>query len=228
MAVGLALEARALLRPLPRIHRQGVTVAIVGPGAVALGRLDAALAAGRPHAVLVAGVSGGCAPGLRTGDIVVGDPVGATGPASAWRRPDAGLRARAMAALGAAGLGHRAGRLLTVDSVVATPAEKAACWTAHGALAVDMESSRVLAWAEREGIPALAVRAVADGPGETLPRALLALLGPGGRLRPAGVAALVGRPALIGAAWRLGRRSRRALGCLAHFLQAFLAPSGRP
>jgi adenosylhomocysteine nucleosidase len=226
--VGLALEARAALRPVGRQGRRRVRVVLVGPGATALDALDRALGASRPEAVLAAGLAGGCAPGVASGDIVVGDPVGLPGPTSGWGRPDERLRTRAVDALGAAGLRYRVGPLLTVDHVVATSADKARWWATHGAVAVDMESAHVLAWAERVGVPALAVRAVADGPADEVPPELLATVGEEGRLRAAGVAALFRRPSRLGAAWRLGRRSHRALARLGRFLQVFLAPPVRP
>ncbi len=90
-----------------------------------------------------------------------------------------------------------------------------------------MESAHVLAWARRAGLPALAVRAVADGPADDVPASLLGMVGPDGRTRVRAVARLLG-PALVGAAWRLGRRSRRALGSLARFLRAFVDTPGEP
>ena len=80
----------------------------------------------------------------------------------------------------------------------------------------------MLAWARRAGLPALAVRAVADGPDDDVPRELLGVVGADGRGASAAVARLLGRPALVGAAWRLGRRSHRALDSLARFVQAFV------
>jgi hypothetical protein len=172
--------------------------------------------------VLVTGLAGGCGPDLRPGDIVVGDPVATPGAGLDGDGADPGLRARAVRALDATGLGYRFGRLLTVDEAVTSPAAKAEFWQAQGVLAVDMESAHVLAWARRAGLPALAVRAVADGPEDQMPRDLLGVLGADGRLRLAGVAGFLGRPALIGSAWRLGRQSRRALGSLARFVRAFV------
>ncbi len=115
------------------------------------------------------------------------------------------------------------GRLLTVSEPMATPAAKAACWQDHGAVAVDMESAPVLRWAREAGIPALAVRAVADGPADPLPRALVTAVDARGRVRPSVLLGWAARPALVGSAWRLWRRSRVALDRLARFLSAFTA-----
>ncbi len=202
----------------------------MGPGAVTLERLEGIAEPGAPDsptAALVMGLAGGCGPDLRPGDVVVGDPVARPGEGLGGRA-DPALRARAERALEAAGLRYRVGPLLTVDRVVTRPAEKASVWTAHGALAVDMESAHVIAWAGQAGLPALAVRAVADGPDDEVPAELFRALGADGRVRPAAVASLLRRPALVGAAWRLGRRSRHALESLARFVRAFVDPPGRP
>jgi uridine phosphorylase len=195
----------------------------VGPGASELARLDAVGGSAFRGAVLVAGLAGACAPDLQPGDVVVGDPVRDEGARLEDSVADAGLRARAVRALEVAGLRFRVGPLLTVDDVIATAIEKAARWKAHGALAVDMESAHVLAWARRAGLPALAVRAIADGPADDLPRRLLRMVGVGGRVRPAAVAGLLARPVLLGPAWRMARRTRHALGSLAQFVQTFVS-----
>jgi len=200
----------------------------VGPRAVTLDRLDLAWARERHAALLVTGLAGGCGPELRPGDVVVGDPVATPRAELDGDGGDPGLRGRAVRALDAAGLRYRVGRLLTVDEIVTSPAAKAEWWRSQGVLAVDMESTHVLAWARRAGLPALAVRAVADGPEDDVPRELLGAVGADGRTRAWGVASLLGRPALVGAAWRLGRRSRRALESLARFVRAFVDLPSEP
>jgi nucleoside phosphorylase len=199
----------------------------VGPRAARLDRLD--LSHGpRPSALLVTGLAGGCAPGLAPGDVILGDPVAVAGPPRREVQPDPELRRRAVRALDAAGLRYRAGRLLTVEEVVTDPAEKARRWRGDGVAAVDMESAHVLDWARRTGLPALAVRVVADGPGDQVPAALLAVVGNDGRVRAGTIARLLGRPALLAPAWRLGRRSGRALESLGRFIRAFLDTPGEP
>ena len=168
------------------------------------------------------GLAGGCAPGLEPGDVVVGDPVVSHCASPDGTAAPPGLRARAVRTLDAVPLRYRVGPLLTVGDLVTSPADKARWWRAGGALAVDMESAHVLAWARRAGLPALAVRAVADGPEDEVPRELLGVLGPDGRMRLGAATRLLGHPALVGAAWRLSGRSRRALGSLARFVRAFV------
>jgi nucleoside phosphorylase len=181
-----------------------------------------------PQGVLITGLSGACDPDLQPGDVVVGDPVTTPGVAGDGDAGDPRLRRRAVCALETAGLRYRAGRLLTVDEVVATPAAKAEWRKREGALAVDMESALVLAWARRAGLPAVTVRAIADGLEDEVPRDLLDTVGEDGRIRGWTVMGLLGRPTLLGAAWNLGRRSNRALASLARFLRVFIDSPSQP
>jgi adenosylhomocysteine nucleosidase len=200
----------------------------VGPRAASLDRLDVTRISPAPTALLVTGFAGACAPDLRTGDVVVGDPVALPDGTSDGDSGDPALRRRAIRALDAAGLRYRVGRLVTVDEVVTTPAAKATWWQAQGAMAVDMESAHVLAWARRAGLPAVTVRAIVDGLEDEVPRNLLDMVGMDGRMRLGAAAGLLGRPTLLAAAWRLGRRSRRALESLARFLRPFVDSSSEP
>jgi nucleoside phosphorylase len=221
------MEARGLLRRLEPAARRGLTVRVVGPRAAALDRLDVARMSPVPRALLVTGLAGACGPDLRTGDVVVGDPVAPSDGTGEGAGGDPGLRRRAIRALEAAGLRHRVGRLVTVDQVVTTAAAKATWWTAQRALAVDMESAHVMTWARRAGLPAVTVRAIVDEVEDEVPRDLMDAIGADGRMRPWVAARLLARPSLLAAAWRLGSRSRRALGSLARFLRAFVdSPSG--
>jgi nucleoside phosphorylase len=231
--VGVGFEARGLRRrlDLPRPGTEEPHGALIlrtaGLGAATLAPLAADAARWRSAAVLVTGLAGGCAPAVRPGDLVVGHEVGsrAGGP---WRAADPGLLAQALRTLRSIGLPHHAGRLVTVSGVLATPADKARCWEQEAALAVDMESSPVLEWATRAGLPAVAVRVVADGPGEILPPSVAAALDPAGRLRAGRVLAWAGRPDQLRHAWRLWRCSTLALDRLARFLSAFAGAPREP
>lgn len=226
--MGVEYEARAIRGRLGRSLPPGAVIfRTVGPGASALPRLGPDLGRLGADAVLVTGLAGGCAPDVAPGDVVVASAVGPS-PQGGWLAPDPGLLRRAVRALESAPLPYHTGRLLTVCDVVATPGAKADCWREHAALAVDMESAHVLTWARRVGLPALAVRVIADGPRDALPPAVARAVGPGGAVRPSTVFGWVGRPILLGAAWQLWRRSRIGLDRLARFLAAFTRTPAEP
>jgi hypothetical protein len=224
LVAAVEFEARALACQLGLHGREGggLVIRAAGLGAGRLRQAGEEWAAMRPAAVLSVGLAGGCAPDVRSGELVLATAVGPRAGGE-WLDADAGLAARARAALAAVPLPHRLGRLLTAGAVVATPAAKAEVWARHAAVAVDMESAHVLAWAMAAGVPALAVRAVADGPHDSLPPALLGALRPDGSVRPGALLGWLGRPRLLAAAWRAWRQSAAALDHLARFLAAFAA-----
>ena len=73
---------------------------------------------------------------------------------------------------------------MTSREVVSTAAAKAALFASSGAVAVDMESSVILAHAAAAGCPTLVVRGVSDAAGENVPLELIELMTPAGKLRP--------------------------------------------
>ncbi len=214
------LETRALARsleltPLPgfpfrAFGRPGLVLAAVGVGAARLApRWPRLLAALDAPLVVSAGVCGALDPRLRPGDLVLPEVVLA--PAGTRHPVAPGPRARMAArAPGAAG-----GALVTVAAAAATPAAKAGLAARTGAVAVDMESAPILAAAAAAGCPAVVVRGVSDGAADALPAALLPVIGPDGRLRPAALVRLLGQPGVLPRALALGRAARRALDAVA-------------
>ena len=135
--------------------------------------------------VISAGVCGALAPALSVGALVV--PTVVLGPdGGRWSTTSvAGLAAD--------------GALLTVGDVVESAAQKARLWMETGALAVDMESAPVLAWARERGTPAAVVRAVADDAERGIPAALAAAVHDDGRVRPLrAVSAALSRATALG------------------------------
>jgi hypothetical protein len=91
-----------------------------------------------------------------------------------------------------------AGVLLTVGEVVESATQKARLWMESGALAVDMESSLIMAWAHERGVPAAVVRAVSDDAERGIPAALAAAVSEDGRVRPLrAVSAALTRPTAL-------------------------------
>jgi hypothetical protein len=204
------LEARALARHLglarvaggDGLHFGGgvVEVACVGLRAVALEpRLRDSTSA---SLVVSAGACGALSPALAEGALVVPEAVitGAGGRLPAARLP--GLPA--------------AGTLLCVDAALDSAAAKSRLWIETGALAVDMESAAILAWAARRGLPAAVVRAVSDPATRGVPADLAGVVASDGRVRPLrAVGAALARPRAIADAVALRRGTAAALASVA-------------
>src|SRR5262249_45266550 len=223
------LEARRLARDLelPRLGshafllfgRGSVRLAPVGLGAALLGARWKPLLTGFGQPLVIsAGVCGGLDPALPPGALAPPARV----PAPAGAEP-AAARHTHRAAVARAGGAVSIGALVTTAAVVATPGDKAALHAATGAVAVDMESSIVLARAAAEGLRALVIRAIADSAHQRLPAELAQLVTAAGRVRLGRAVALtVTRPATVPIALALRKRTGRALGAVARALSALI------
>ncbi|MEO1250926.1 MAG: squalene--hopene cyclase [Pseudomonadota bacterium] len=150
-------------------------------------------------AILSVGVSGGLDPALKPGALVIGDSVMAdsgelfesdrylmSSIASSFATPyslhpeesrrrvskDKGNRAPEDEA--------RVGRLFGADAIIDSAAKKAALFSNHGALAVDMESHGAARAAQEARVPFIAIRAIADPADRALPPAALSAVAPDG------------------------------------------------
>jgi adenosylhomocysteine nucleosidase len=207
------LEARGLARHLglarvassawPLFAAGSVELAAVG---VRAGELPARAAMFRaPDLVISAGACGALSPSLVEGELVV--PEAVAGPDGAR-----------MATSTVAGLPRR-GTLLSVEAVVESAAAKARLWMETGALAVDMESAAILAWARARGVAALAVRGVSDTAARGVPADLAAVVADDGRIRPMrAMAAALARPRAIADAMALRTGTEAALRTVAQAL----------
>jgi adenosylhomocysteine nucleosidase len=227
------LEARALARrlalpaitvlPFRAFGRDQLRVAPVGLRANLLpARWPRLLAGFNQPLVVSGGVCGALAADLRAGDLIL--PESVLGPAGERLNVTPTPHRRALELAG----GARAGLLATTPQVVATAEDKATLFARTGAVAVDMESSVILAHAAAAGCPALVVRAVADAAAESLPAELVALVSPAGTLRPGRALALLARPRLLPRAVAIQRATRAALAAVARLLAALAAGPGRP
>ncbi len=155
-----------------------------------------------PSLVIGAGACGALAPDLSVGDLIVPEAV-VTTYGDRW--PTAPLPAV-----------RRAGVLLTVAETISTAEEKAKLWITTGALAVDMESASILAWARARGVAAAVVRAVSDHARAGVPPDLTALVESDGRVRTgAALRAMLARPSALADAITLGRGTSAALKAVA-------------
>lgn len=203
------LEARGLARHLgldrvpgsewPRYRGGALDLVCAGPRAA---HLDARVA-GLESASLVisAGVCGALSPDLVEGDLVVPDAV-----VSATRR-------QATVTLPEL---RRSGTLVTVESIVATPEQKARLWVETGALACDMESAPILEWAAARGLRAAVVRGVSDRASRGVSADLAAVVEPDGRVRTTrAVRVVLSRPRAIPEAMMLMSGTNAALKSVA-------------
>jgi adenosylhomocysteine nucleosidase len=158
-----------------------------------------------PAFVVSAGVCGALSPDLAEGDLVVPETVVSSTGARYATAAVAGLR--------------RAGTLVTVDEVVATPSAKARLWVEAGALACDMESAAILEWARARRIPAAVIRAVSDTAEHGVPADLAAVVEPDGRVRTLrAVRTMLARPRAFADALLLRSGTHAALRTVARAL----------
>jgi nucleoside phosphorylase len=130
-----------------------------GMGAQAVTAVLSRIDAGQDALGLIvsAGFAGALQRDLRTGDIIVEELT--PGPL-------------AVAALSRGNVRHHFGRIANADKVLTDPGDKLALGKSTGALAVDMESAAIRAWARQHGLAALALRVIFDEADHVLPRGL--------------------------------------------------------
>ena len=193
-----------------------VRVAFSGVGAPNAQAMEETVFAARPGVVIVAGAAGGLKPRYRCGDIIVAEQLQAAVDGRIISIENRLLSAAARCGATVAGL------LLTVDRMVLRADDKAAL--GRTADAVDMESFVVVSEAARHGIPAVAIRVIADTAEEDLPLDLTSAIRPDGTISaPRAALQAVSQPARWPALVRAGLFYRRALGELARFLDRFVS-----
>jgi len=105
---------------------------------------------------------------------------------------------------------------VTVEEIVATPAQKARLWVETGALACDMESAPILEWAAARGARAAVVRGVSDRASRGVSADLAAVVEPDGRVRTTrAVRVVLSRPRAIPEAMMLMSGTNAALKSVA-------------
>ena len=147
---------------------EGTSIVLVRTGMgkdCALGALEAVLNIVNPALVLSTGYAGGLNLRLNVGDLVIADHILEIGPTATCNNNHP-VDSQQLAIL--AGLDfpekvviHR-GTLITVDQVVCDSSIKQELGLRHNALAVDMETSALIAHATGEKIPFISIRAISD------------------------------------------------------------------
>lgn len=205
VVTGLKSEAKVL---------RGLEVACIsvgGKAATAPDKIAALIAAGATGLVSF-GIAGALHPDLRTGDVIVADAVTEEGGRT-WLSHAAWSRALAPSdhAWDGDPGSVRQGAILGLDRLLSSPAEKADAHLQSAALAIDMESHHVARAAAEHNIPFIAIRAISDRAGETLPACLADFVNEEGGTRMSAVfAALISRRVRLGELLATGRASRRA------------------
>ena len=204
------LEARGLARHLgvapvagstwPHFRNGPLEIACVGLRASALAARESQLRTA--DLVVSAGACGALAPELEEGALVVPEAVVTESGARVATSPLPGLTAR--------------GTLLTVERVITSGPDKARLWMETGAMACDMESSVILAWARGRESDAAVVRGVSDTAEHGVPADLAAAVGEDGRVRTvAAVRAALSRRGALRDALALRRGTGAALAVVA-------------
>ncbi|MCA1685117.1 MAG: nucleoside phosphorylase [Planctomycetia bacterium] len=143
----------------------------------------------RPRWVVSAGFAGALDPALKRNDAVmpgeVIDPGGVRYAVGVTVPSEPGSRLKT-------------GRLLTVDTIIRTAAEKADLRARHGADLVDMETSAVAAVCSERGVRFLSVRVVSDDATVDLPKEIATLMTRSGSYRVgAALRAIWNRPSSL-------------------------------
>ncbi|MGA2232903.1 MAG: hypothetical protein ABSH22_18540 [Tepidisphaeraceae bacterium] len=189
----LAMEARAIRRGVKGSSLGVPAALVVGIRAVRLKQS----AIGDFKCIIMAGLGGGLDPDLKIGDVVIDDA--------------AGLISEACEENLSAAVNWRRGKIHTVDTIVATPAEKAELFLRTRAAAVDIENAVVRAMAEKAGVAFLGIRAISDTANQSISPKVMGMVDEVGRPKILEVGqALLRKPGLIGELMRLGEQSKRA------------------
>lgn len=219
LVTGLAREARIASGP-------GV-VAIAGGGAAGLAdRIEAAVRAHQPEAIISFGLAGALAPGLRPGDPLVGSAVLA---GAAQIECDADWRRTILTALSAGK--EEGGEVLVwgAEAMITSADAKRSLHAETGAALVDMESAAAARVAAAHGLPLAVIRAVSDSADQTLPPAVLNGMKPDGGMNLGGVLASLARnPRQLPALIRTGREAERGFKALDHARRLLGPRLGRP
>jgi adenosylhomocysteine nucleosidase len=194
-----------------------VAMVLSGPGRKAARRAAEVLLAGhRPRWIVSAGFAGALDPALARDQIVL---------ASEVVDPEGGrLTLDVSVPEPAGGRPIATGRLLTVDRIIRTAAEKAELRRRCSADLVDMETSAVASLCGERGIRFLSIRVISDEAGTDLPPEVLSVLGKTGSYRVgAALGALWRRPSSLKDLWALREQALGAAERLAEFLPGALA-----
>ncbi len=164
-----------------------------------------------PGWIISAGFSGALQTNMKVGDIVVGNSI--VDQSGTELAIDLKMESNPATGL-------YVGRLVMVDRIVRTIAEKKALAEQHAAIAVDMESLAVAQVCREAKVRFFAVRVISDDLSADLPAEIVSVVGSSGTVRlGAAVGALFKRPGSAKDMWRLREQGMDAADRLATFLE---------
>jgi len=176
-----------------------------------------------PQCVLSIGCAGALGADIEIGDAVIPDKIIDDASVGATYIPSSELICTAKDCCRELGFRFHSGTTVSTSEVAATIEAKESLAARHGAIAVDMETAQVAAWAKMIGAPMLALRTISDTSADRIPPEIGSIIDPRGKLRPAKALALFGRrPKLLPEAVRLKRNMNRSLQALERIVLALL------
>ena len=218
IVVAMTTEARSLAGPAvakrPSLHLpEGISIEISGTGPRQAHLASRNLLENGAKALASWGSAGGLVPEVSPGSLIL--PKNILAANGSIYQADSDWHERLLRRL----TGHmdlHTGPLTESEAVLTSPSEKMALFHRTGAVAVDMESAAVATAAHQAGVPFVAIRAIADPVGLTVPQVVLSAVDGSGRLRPFKLLKrLAGHPAELLVLIRLGRDFRAACASLA-------------
>jgi adenosylhomocysteine nucleosidase len=214
-----SLRCASFVEHAGRLGEQRIVVIDTGVGRKAAARsVDDAIAVHRPAWLVSAGFAAGLRDELRRGHMLMADRVAD----SHGDELSVGLAIDPQVVAATRGL--HVGRLVTVDEVVRTTAEKRRLAEQHDAIACDMETAAVAEVCRRREVRFLSVRVISDAVDDALPREVERLLAQdtlAGKLGAA-AGAIFGRPSAVKDLWKLRDQAFKASDRLADFLTGVL------
>ena len=207
-----------------KIGSKSVTVMRSGVGPLSTARRLAEISEpGEFECVLSIGCAGALSPDLKIGDVVISERIVDDTSDGTSYAPSTELVNIAKNCCGECGFPFHSGTTVSTSEVAATVEAKKELAAKCGAVAVDMETAQVVAWADNLGTPMLALRTISDTSIDRIPPGIGAIVDQKGKLRPARAVSLFARkPGLVFEAARLKRNMDNSLKTLEKVVLALL------
>ncbi len=219
MSGASATKCKSFIEHAGSVHGKEIVIAESGIGAKAAAEATAeVIKFHEPEWVVSAGFAGGLTTGPGKGDFLMADQV----VNLRGERLEVGLKLSPEAIAATKRL--HVGRLLSVEKLISSPAEKRKLGEAHQALACDMESFAVADTCRQLKTRFLSVRIISDGVDDQLPKEVERLMKQttlGGKLGAA-AKAVFSRPQSAADMWNLQDEALKASDRLARFLVSML------